>query len=96
MENNVHSKMNYYFKNVLYRNIHVYHHDIRPELEGTFIIAFQTNRSNTWYYLNDKTTIGQMTQATKARRFENPEEAYNYMQDILHNLEFQGIELIKA
>lgn len=87
--------MNYYFKNHVHRNVHVYNHNIEPEQDGHFIVAFQTNWSNTWYYLNDLATIGQMTQATKAKRFIKEEEAYEYMHKIFKNLEYQGIFLIK-
>ncbi len=88
--------MYYYFKNAVHRNVHIYKHDLEPEYKGKYIIAFQTNWSNTWYYLNRQVTIGKMTQATKASRFETQEEAYAFMNEIFKTLEFQGIEQIKA
>lgn len=93
--------VHYYFKNVLYRNVHIYTHDLCDEKctseKGIYIIAFQTNYSNSWYYLNAKATIlDDMRFATKAARFEDAKTAYDYMQRYLIDLEFQGVEKIEA
>jgi hypothetical protein len=89
------NEMYYYFKNTLYRNVHVYEHiELEPEYQGKWVVAFQTNNGNDWYYLNDLPKLGQMTQATKATRFDNPKKAYYYMQDMLKDLTYQGVEKI--
>lgn len=86
--------MRYYFKNTLYRNVHVYEHGMGLQYQGNWIVAFQTNNSNTWYYLNDLPKIGQMTNATKATRFESPKKAYYYMHKMIEELTYQGVEEI--
>jgi hypothetical protein len=92
--------MYYYFKNPVHRNIHIYTHNMCDEKctcdRGIYIIAFQTNWTNNWYYLNDKNLLSEMQYATKAKRFNDLREAYDFMHQMFSNLEYQGVDKIEA
>ena len=84
--------MSEYFNNFSHRNIHVTKYEEFSEKQ--YLVAFQTNWTNHWYYCNDKGTIGNMRFPSKANRFDTEDEAKAYMQSVFKNLVSNGQEMI--